>query len=86
MAKAKKEAPKAKAKDEGETFEFTVADLEKATGLQPASIRVGLRESEFGRSGKQWGWNSKKEFDEVVAFFKERSDRKPATGGKDTAK
>ncbi len=77
---AVKEAPKGKAKsDEAEDFEFTVDDLAKATGLQPASVRVGLRESDFERSGKKWGWNSQKEFDKVVAYFEERAERKPNT-------
>lgn len=60
-------------------------NLEEDTGLQPASIRVGLRESSFEKSGKAWGWNTKKEYDEVLAYFKERSARKPAMKAEEKA-
>lgn len=67
-----------------ELFKFTVADLAKETGLKGASVRVGLRASPFAKdrdAGAVWGWNSEKEFKEVVAYFKERSGRRPDTSG-----
>lgn len=72
--KKKKAPPIQKASD---LYKYTVADLAKATGLQETSIRVGLRASPFTREASAWGWNDKKTFDEVVAYFKERAGRKP---------
>lgn len=74
MAKEEKKAAPAAEKSE---FKYGVSDLVESTGLQEASVRVALRASGFTRAGRSWGWNSKKEFDEVLAYFKERSSRKP---------
>lgn len=75
MAKEEKKA--APAAEKTPEFKYGVSDLVESTGLQEASVRVALRASGFTRAGRSWGWNSKKEFDEVLAYFKERSSRKP---------
>lgn len=92
MSKEKTAAPKGKAAKTEEVkkkappiqkasdlFKYTVADLASTLGIQESSIRVGLRASSFKREASAWGWNDKKSFDEVVAYFKERSGRKPET-------
>lgn len=73
MAKEEKKAAAEKTAE----FKYGVNDLVESTGLQEASVRVALRDSGFTRAGRSWGWNSKKEFDEVLAYFKERGSRKP---------
>lgn len=70
----KKAPPIVKAAD---LYKYTVETLAADTGLQQSSIRVGLRASPFKREASAWGWNNKKEYDEVVAYFKERAGRKP---------
>lgn len=57
--------------------QYTVKDVAEAVGLQEASVRVGLRDSDFEREGRSWTWSTKKAFDEVCKFFKDRSDRRP---------
>lgn len=87
---------KSAAKDEPK---YGVNDLVEATDLQPASVRVALRELGVEKEfGNKYGWNTKKDFDEVVKAMKERSakrvaqpkddaDEKPAKGkAKTTAK
>lgn len=87
MARTKKTEEKAEAKTEAKTeFKYTVADLEEATGLKAASIRVGLRDSDFERTGRSWGWDKKTDFDAVVKYFKARADRKPAMKSEDSDK
>lgn len=62
------------AKDEPK---FGVADLVEASGLQPASVRVALRELGVEKNfGNKYGWNTKKDFDEVVKGLKERSAKR----------
>ena len=83
MAKNDKPTRKSKNEDKSKKDEgpqFTVDDIVEATGLQPASVRVGLRESDFKKTGRQWGWNTKKDFAEVLKFFKERAAKQPDTG------
>jgi hypothetical protein len=83
------------AKDEPK---YGVNDLVEATGLQPASVRVALRELGVEKEfGNKYSWNTKKDFDEVVKAMKERSakrvaqpkddaDEKPAKGKATTAR
>lgn len=59
------------------SFKYGIAEVEAATGLKPASIRVALRESSFKKSDRVWGWNTKAEFDEVVKYLKSRNERAP---------
>ena len=67
---------KAPAKDEPK---YGVSDLVEATELQPASVRVALRELGVEKEfGNKYGWNTKKDFDEVVKAMKERSAKRVA--------
>lgn len=62
------------AKDEPK---YGVNDLVEATELQPASVRVALRELGVKKTfGNKYGWNTKKDFDEVVKAMKERSAKR----------
>ena len=70
-ATAAKEPP---AKAENEKPKYGVNELAEAVGTQPASVRVALRALEVGKNfGNQYGWNTKKDFDEVVKALKERN-------------
>lgn len=61
-------------------------DLVEATGLQAASVRVALRALNVEKThGNQYGWDTKKDFDEIVKGLKERS-AKSATAEKAPAK
>ena len=54
-------------------------ELVEATGLQPASVRVALRELGVEKEfGNKYGWNTKKDFDAVVKAMKERSAKRVA--------
>jgi len=45
--------------------------------LQPASVRVALRELGVEKNfGNKYGWDTKKDFDEVVKAMKERSAKR----------
>lgn len=69
MAKAKA----AKEKDEtaaAEKPKYGVPELAEALGIEGASVRVKLRKSKFEKSGRAWGWDTKKDFDEVVKELK----------------
>lgn len=63
--KAAKEGPK-----------YGVNELAESIGIAPASVRVALRTLEVEKSfGNQYGWNTKKDFDEVVKALKERNSK-----------
>lgn len=54
-------------------------DLVETTELQPASVRVALRELGIEKGfGNKYGWNTKKDFDTVVKAMKERSAKRVA--------
>lgn len=78
MAKDKK-AKKAEAKVEKETkaaereFKYGVEDLAEELGIKPASVRVQLRNKGIEKAGKAYGWNSKKELQEVIDQIKSGS-------------
>lgn len=90
MAKAKankapaKSATKASASTDPK---YAIDDLVEATGLQPASVRVALRELGVDKEfGNKYGWSNQKDFKEVVAALKERSaKRKEKTEAADDA-
>ena len=77
-----KDKDKKKKKDKGEEkqsapeFKFGVTDLAKELDIEPASVRVQLRNRKVEKAGKSYGWNTQKEFDEVVKLLKS----KPAKG------
>lgn len=81
MAKPATTKPAAEAKgkpaEAKPAMKYGIADLEAATGLLAASVRVGLRESSFKKVDGRWGWNTKAELDEVLKYFKERAARTP---------
>lgn len=70
---------------------YGVPELAEALGLEPASVRVKLRKSTFEKKGRAWGWNTKKDFDEVVKAMKaeakaaaadDEADEKPKGRGR----
>ena len=70
---------------------YTVDDLVEATSLQPASVRVALRELGVEKQfGNKYGWANKTDFDQIVKAMKERSAKritaKPAEEPKAAAK
>jgi hypothetical protein len=80
---AKAEKP-AKNEDKAEKaaereFKFGVEDLAEAMGVKPASVRVQLRNHSIQKAGKSYGWNTKKELEEVMASIK---SEKPAKADK----
>lgn len=56
------------AQDEG--FKFGVNELADELDLEPASVRVKLRNLEIEKAGSVYGWNSEREFQEVVKKLK----------------
>lgn len=82
---AKKATAKAETKKEGPAY--GVPELVEETGLQPASIRVALRELGVEKEfGNQYGWSNKKDFETVVKALNERSaKRKDRAAAAETA-
>lgn len=89
MVKKNTAAPKEDVKETkaaADEPKFTVNDLVEATGLQPASVRVALRELGVEKEfGNKYGWNSQKDFDTVVKAMKERSAKRVAAPKKEEA-
>lgn len=90
MAKDKKDkaakAEKAE-KTSAPEFKFGVGDVAEKLGIEPASVRVQLRNRKIEKAGKSYGWNTKAELDEVVSQLKAKpakadKDEKPAKKGK----
>ena len=64
-------------KSTGPEPKYTVDDLVEATGLQPASVRVALRELGVEKQfGNKYGWANQKDFNEIVKAMKERSAKR----------
>jgi len=65
-----------------EGFKYGVADLAEQLGIQPASVRVQLRNKGIPKAGKAYGWNTKEELkavaDKVRAGVKEEAEKKTA--------
>lgn len=92
MAKAEKTTKKSKteeapakkvgasAKDMG--FKYGVTDLADAMGIEPASVRVALRNKGIEKAGAAYGWNTKAERDEVIAKLQAKSERAAPTAKK----
>lgn len=68
--KGEAKADKAEKKAAAPEFKYGVADLAEKLGIEPASVRVQLRNKKIEKAGKSYGWNSKAELDEVVAALK----------------
>jgi len=47
-------------------FPYTVQSLADRLDLEPASVRVKLRNADIPKNGKMYGWKTKREFEEVV--------------------
>lgn len=76
---AKKDKAEKAEKAEAPTFKYGVSDLAEKLDLKEASVRVKLRKNNVDKAGKSYGWNSKSDFDEVVATLRaDKSDEKPA--------
>lgn len=74
---------KAAEKEEPETFKYGVADLAEKLDLEPASVRVKLRNAGIEKAGKSYGWNTKAELQEVIDELKaEKPAKKADTKGK----
>lgn len=79
---------KAAEKDEPETFKYGVQDLADKLDLEPASVRVKLRNAGVEKAGKAYGWNTKAELDEVIDQISssEKKAKKADTKGKKSKK
>lgn len=67
---AKAEKTEKSEKASAPEFKFGVADLAEELGIEPASVRVQLRNRKVEKAGKSYGWNSKAELKEVVDQLK----------------
>jgi len=82
-AKGKNKETETKTKEAAPEFEFGVEDIAKAMDLKPASVRVKLRNASIEKAGKSYGWDTKKEMQEVIdQISSDDSDEKPAKGKK----
>lgn len=61
-------------------FPYGVPELAEALGIQPASVRVALRNAEVEKAGKTYGWKNQKDFQAVVKQLKAsgKDEEKPA--------
>jgi hypothetical protein len=86
MAKLKKaektEAPAEKVAEEKTEkaakepeFKYGVKDLAAALGIKETSVRVKLRNAEVPKAGKSYGWNSKKELEEVAKQLQAKTEK-----------
>lgn len=85
----KKTAAKEKpVKAPAETFKYGVAELADTLGIAPESVRVQLRNKNIAKAGKSYGWNTKDEFQAVVAKLKpeKKAETKPAAKSDKKAK
>ena len=64
---------------------FTVDDLAKKLGVQPASARIALRKAGIEKDGKSYGWDSQKDLEAAVKKIKAWGD-KPVAEKKPAAK
>lgn len=79
--KAKAEKVESK-KEAAPEFKYGVAELAEKLGIEPASVRVKLRNAGVEKAGKSYGWNTKAELDEVIEELKGDGDEKPAKKSK----
>jgi len=74
--KTAKKAIGASAKDMG--FAYGVPELADALGIEPASVRVALRNKGVEKNGNVYGWKNQKDFDAVVKQLQKKSEPKAA--------
>ena len=65
MAKKNKEEKAEKAETTAE-HKYGVQDIADKLGIKPASVRVQLRNKDIEKDGKSYGWDTKKELNEVI--------------------
>lgn len=68
------DAPKKKGPPAIEKPKYGVPYLAEQLGIEPASVRVALRKSDLEKSGRMWGWDTKKDADVAVAALRSRTD------------
>lgn len=91
MAKEEKTKVKGKTKVKAEKkaatpeFKYGVQELADELEIEPASVRVQLRNKNITKAGKSYGWNSESEFKSVVKQLKEKAE-KPAKSEKKAEK
>jgi len=59
--------------------EYTVAKLATDLGIEPASVRVALRNAGIEKPGKKYEWPNKTEYQKVLSALK----KKPAKADKE---
>ena len=63
------------AKDnEDKEFKYSVDDLASLMEVQPATVRVWLRNNGIKRTGRSYGWNTKAELDALLKQRDESAD------------
>jgi hypothetical protein len=64
-------------------FKYTVGTLAGDLGIEPASVRVALRNASIAKTGRMYGWNSQKDYDSVLKRLRSRKSEpaEPATAG-----
>lgn len=82
MAKEKAKPEKATTKEEAKTFKYGVADLAEKMGIEPASVRVQLRNKKIKKAGKSYGWDSKADLQEVLDELKAEAPAKAKKAAK----
>lgn len=85
---SKAKADKAEKAPAAEAPKYGVPELAEALGIIPASVRVKLRKSDFEKTGRAWGWDTKKDFDEVVKSLKaaDKAEAKSEDAGEEKPK
>ena len=63
---AKKKNGKSEKKAAAEKPKYGVAELADKLEIEPATVRVKLRNEGVKKSGKSYGWDTKAAFDKVV--------------------
>lgn len=88
MAKAEKtpKTEKTTKVEKAETYKYGIDALAKELGIEPASVRVRLRNAKITRTGKAYGWNSRTDFEDVVKKLKPaKKEAKPEAKQKKAA-
>lgn len=68
---------------EKEVYKYDINTLGKDLGLQPATVRVLLRQAKVSKAGKSYGWNKEADY---KAVLKQLKTDKPAAEKKSAEK
>ena len=84
MAKIEKTKAKDKktvkpVKKEAVEFKYSVSDLAKKLSIEPASVRVQLRNKKVEKAGKSYGWNDESKFNAVVKLLSAKPEKAEKT-------